>query len=188
MNITAILLAAGQSSRFGGDKLLYPLPNGELIAVASARKLKAVFEHCIAVVRETDKPLQQLLFQLDYHIVTQSNLHAGMGDNVALAVAACQHADAWVIALADMPWIQVETLQLIHTSLQNGASITAPSFNHQRGHPVGFNYYFRDSLLALHGDKGAKALLSKHNIQLLSVNDAGVLYDVDRKEDLSKYI
>ncbi|WP_353573106.1 nucleotidyltransferase family protein [Candidatus Albibeggiatoa sp. nov. BB20] len=188
MNIVGILLAAGHGTRFGGDKLLHPLPNGEVIGLASARKLIPVFENNIAIVRESDTQLCEQLTQLDFQIITQTKL-AGMGDNLALGVAACQDADGWVIALGDMPWVQVDTLHLIRRSLENGAFITAPSFNGQRGHPVGFNQCFRKQLTTLHGDSGARSLLKNHaeQLQLLPVNDAGILRDVDRKKDLTNF-
>lgn len=184
MNIVAILLAAGHGTRFGGDKLLHPLPNGEPIGIASARKLITVFEHCIVIVRETDQALQQALSSLNCQVVTQSKPDAGMGDNLALGVAASQNADGWVIALGDMPWVQIDTFEQIHQNVENGALITAPTFNNQRGHPVGFNQCFGQQLLALQGDSGAKSILKNYDIQLLPVDDAGVLRDVDSKADL----
>jgi molybdenum cofactor cytidylyltransferase len=186
MNITSILLAAGHSSRFGGNKLLYPLPNGEPIGIASACKLIQVFTNNIAVVRETDKQLCEQLTQLGFQIAMQTNPNAGMGDNLALGIKTSLNANAWVIALADMPWIQMKTLNLIRQSLENAALISAPTFNQQRGHPVGFNQIFLKQLLALKGDSGAKSLLKNHaaQVQLVPVDDAGILQDVDKRLDL----
>ena len=59
--ICGILLAAGSASRFGSNKLLYPLPDGTLIGIAAARHLKQCVEHVIAVVRSDDKVLANLL-------------------------------------------------------------------------------------------------------------------------------
>jgi molybdenum cofactor cytidylyltransferase len=136
-------------------------------------------------VRESDVLLAEKLAQLGLQIITQNELDAGMGDNIALAVQASQEADAWVIALADMPWIQIDTLYLVRHTIENSALIAAPIFNGKRGHPVGFNHFFREQLLTLNGDNGAKSLLKNHvaQLQLLSVNDAGILRDVDRRED-----
>ena len=184
MTVVAILLAGGHGTRFGGDKLLHPLPNGESVGVASAQKLITVFEHCTAVVRETDTTLQQALSKLGCQIVTQPQSDAGIGDNLALGVAASQDANGWVIALADMPWIQMDTLRQIRQSVEANTPITAPVFNNQRGHPVGFNQCFREQLLALHGDSGAKSILKNQKVTLLPVDDVGILKDVDRQEDL----
>ena len=57
-----ILLAAGFSRRFGvADKLLQPLPDGRLIAMAAAENLIQAIPTCVAVVRAENKVLAQLL-------------------------------------------------------------------------------------------------------------------------------
>ncbi|MBI2508985.1 MAG: nucleotidyltransferase family protein, partial [Betaproteobacteria bacterium] len=52
--------------------------------------------------------------------------------------------------------------------------------------PVGFGAKLRDELLALGGDQGARAVLERHRdaVKLIECDDAGVLYDIDRKSDL----
>lgn len=111
-----------------------------------------------------------------------------MGNSLALAINASDDADGWLIALADMPWIKIETLSLVITSLHKGAKISAPQFAGQRGHPVGFSSTYRDQLLALQGDTGARSILSTHaeDVELVAVDDAGILRDIDRQEDLEK--
>ena len=49
-----ILLAAGNSSRFGSHKLLHPLPDGTPLGVASARVMRFVLDRVVAVVRTGD--------------------------------------------------------------------------------------------------------------------------------------
>ena len=50
----AILLAAGRSSRFGGNKLLHPLADGTPVALAAARNLVAALPGALAVVKWRD--------------------------------------------------------------------------------------------------------------------------------------
>ncbi len=184
MNITGILLAAGNGTRFGGNKLNHLLPNQKSIGLNSAQKLAHTLDHCVAVVREQDVPFHSDLMQLGFQIVIQTRPDAGMGDSLALAIRASKQADAWLIALADMPWIKIETLQLLIHQLHHGALVTAPEYKGQRGHPVGFNHYFREQLLTLQGDTGAKHLLKNNIVEIVTVNDAGILRDIDRLEDI----
>jgi molybdenum cofactor cytidylyltransferase len=67
-----------------------------------------------------------------------------------------------------------------------GASICAPLCRGRRGHPVGFAAGWRDSLLALSGDQGARGLLTAHPEVFVPVPtlDAGALRDVDVVADL----
>jgi molybdenum cofactor cytidylyltransferase len=57
------------------------------------------------------------------------------------------------------------------------------------GNPVGFpSKYFKD-LLLLTGDQGAKGLLDSGSIknQLLSVEDPGILIDLDQPNDIHAF-
>jgi molybdenum cofactor cytidylyltransferase len=51
---------------------------------------------------------------------------------------------------------------------------------------VGFATGLRDELLALDGDQGARSLIERHPdaLRLIECEDAGVLYDIDRKTDI----
>jgi molybdenum cofactor cytidylyltransferase len=55
-----ILLAAGRSQRFGGDKLLHVLPNGVPVSVAAVRCLLSSVEQVVAVVRPGAESLNDL--------------------------------------------------------------------------------------------------------------------------------
>ena len=96
------------------------------------------------------------------------------------------HADGWIVALADMPWIAPATVVHIRTALERGAGLVAPFHHGQRGHPVGFGKNFRDELLACKGDRGARDILQAHARALanVDVDDPGVLRDVDTPQDI----
>lgn len=187
MRTVGVLLAAGNSTRFGADKLDYPLPSGMSIGLASATNLAAAVDHCVAVVRRTDTALQSSLQGLGFAIVVQSDPAAGMGDNLARAIRVTQDADGWLIALADMPWIRPDTMSQVRLALQKGAAIAAPVYNRQRGHPVGFRQSFASELMRLTGDVGARHLLKRHaqDIVQVVVDDPAILLDVDHPQDLA---
>lgn len=186
-NIAGILLAAGTGSRFGGDKLLHPMPDGVAIAAHAARNLIAAGLGVTAVVRPGDFPLADMLEQEGCMVTVCQHAARGMGASLAHAVAAERAADGWVIALADMPRVTPATIKSIVAALEEGAVIAAPRFRSQRGHPVGFGAALRSELLALDGDQGARAVLERHRdaVKLIECGDPGVIYDIDRKADLS---
>ena len=187
MKPVGVLLAAGNSTRFGGNKLTHLLDSGDTIGLRSGRHLISELDECIAVVRNTDIELGDDLSQLGFKTVIQPNPEAGMGNSLSRAIQASKGADGWIISLADMPWIKSETLRLVIASVYGGAPVTAPVYHGKRGHPVGFNKRFRDELLALDGDTGARTLLCAHAelIQLIDVDDPGILHDVDTLDDLN---
>jgi molybdenum cofactor cytidylyltransferase len=184
--ITGILLAAGCGSRFGANKLLAPLADGTPLAIAAARRLRSVLGEVVAVVRPADPVLSALLTAEGLQIVVCENAHAGMGASLAAGVAASRAARGWLVALADMPFIQDSTLRRAVQALETGALLVAPFHAGRRGHPVGFHSSFRDELLTLSGDAGARAILARHATALtcLDVDDAGVVLDVDTPADL----
>ena len=185
MNITGILLAAGSGSRFGGDKLMHPLADGTPIGVASARNLRRVLRRVIAVTRPDDAALAARLQAERVDLVPCADAHLGMGASLACGMRAARDADAVIVALADMPFITAATIESIMRVLQAGAAIAAPSYQGQRGHPVGFSAQYRAELEAVSGDEGARALLKSQarRITLVEVADAGVLRDIDTRAD-----
>jgi len=185
--IAAILLAAGEGRRFGGDKLLHPLEDGVAIAAHAARNLLAVTPDVIAVVRWGDFPLYDMLEQEGCQVTMFQGSMRGMGATLAHGVAQARAADGWIIALADMPRISPDTIRKVMAALEEGALIAAPVYEGERGHPVGFSAPLRDELLALDGDQGARAVLERRGeaVRLIECDDRGVLYDIDRKTDIA---
>lgn len=186
MNICAILLAAGSGSRFGGDKLLHSLSDGVALGAHAARILIAARLAVTAVVKPGDTVLAGMLERAGCRVTVCLQAADGMGASLAHGIAATRDADAWVIALADMPAIRVVTITAIVAELAAGKDLVAPTFQGKRGHPVGLSSRFREQLLALQGDAGARDILSVHKSEmaLIECGDPGVLQDIDRRSDL----
>lgn len=154
--------------------------------MASARSLHAVCARSIAILRPEQTLLAGLLLAEGLEVVFCAEARAGMGHSLAAGVAASPDARAWVVALADMPFIHSATIARVARAMQLGALLAAPFLDGRRGHPVGFAARWREDLLALEGDEGARGLLVTERERLLRVetDDVGVLRDVDRVEDL----
>jgi molybdenum cofactor cytidylyltransferase len=186
--IVGILLAAGSASRFGGDKLLAPLEDGTLLGVRALINLAACVDRVVAVVRPGDQALAGALSDNGAEVTFCTYAALGMGQSLAWAIRATPLAKAWVIALADMPWIQVATTRRIVDALESGSALVATSHQGMRGHPVGFSRRYYGELAALSGDEGAKAIVRAHEreLQLIETDDAGVSRDIDTPADLAR--
>ena len=186
----AILLAAGAASRFGGGKLMHPLADGIAISVHAMRNLKAAGVDVTAVVRRGDDALAAMLTREGALVVVCDKAEEGMGASLACGVAAAPSDSGWIIALADMPSVRAATISLVGNALRQGAAIAAPTFEGQRGHPVGFAARYGDELRALGGDEGARSLVQRDrkSVILVATDDPGVLLDVDRREDLPRTV
>ncbi len=184
--IVGILLAAGKSSRFGGNKLLHQLPDGTPLALACARNLLQALNDVVAVVRHDDPEVAKVLSIPGIQLIANPRADEGMSTSVAAGIQAAADADAWVIALADMPWVQSDTIQTLAKRLHQGASIVVPDYQGRRGNPVGFASTWKESLCRLPGDQGARGLITTHanEVERVSVDNSGVLREVDVPGDL----
>lgn len=191
--MTGLLLAAGFSRRFGiTDKLLQPLADGRPVALAAAQHLLQALPNSIAVVRPDAHLLGELLQQAGLQVVQCDAQQLEMADSLIAAVryaaATEESADGYVIALADMPFIQPQTIRAVADRLAAGAAIVVPTYLGRRGHPVAFAAKFRNALLALQGDQGARAILQAHpqEIEMMACDDPGILRDIDIPADLER--
>ena len=185
--ISGILLAAGASTRFGSSKLLQPLANGEAVGTAAAKTLREVLPDTVVVVRPEDKELIDVLLSLDFKVLENSHAQNGMASSLVEGIKATGKSDGWLIALADMPWVKPETIEALKQQLLKGSSMVAPVYKGTRGNPVGFSTKWKDQLMKLQGDKGARDLLAKYASELFLVDtdDQGVLMDIDYPTDLN---
>ncbi|CAB3674897.1 nucleotidyltransferase family protein [Trinickia soli] len=187
---TALLLAAGRGTRFDPaglqNKLLAPLADGTPVACAAAHALLATIAHVTAVVRPGAEALAHALNEAGCDVVFSTDAERGMGASLAAGVRATADAEGWIIALADMPWVDPSTIEALARRVDAGASIVAPIYRGRRGHPVGFGAMHRDALASLDGDIGARRLLEANEVETIEVEDAGILADVDTYADLHR--
>lgn len=186
--IVGILLAGGSARRFGADKLLHPLPDGVPIAVAAARNLAAALARVVAVVRPDAPELERALRAAGVEVTVCPNAAQGMGVTLAHAVRVAGAADGWVVALADMPFIDPASIRRVVAAIADGAVIAAPDYRGERGHPVAFAGTYRDALERLTGDAGAREIVKADADALVRVpvDDPGVVRDIDTPADLAR--
>ncbi len=194
MTISALVLAAGKSSRTSGcHKLLLLWDHKPIIAHAVDNLLQAgIFEVIIVVGYEAEQILAALasrpvrfVINPDYSQGLSTSIKAGLG---AMSPA----ATAVMLALGDMPLVDATDLGLIVTSYMRAqhATIAVPTFNGRRGNPVLFDLCHRAAMNQLTGDVGCKSIMQQHAREVLEVempNDH-VLRDVDTLEAYNELV
>jgi len=189
MPITALLLAAGQASRFGGGKMSHPIgPDGEALAIVAWRHLTEAVRDVVVVIREDDAPVRTLFERIGARIALCTDAREGMGRSLACGVRATHDATGWIVALGDMPLVRPETVRSVAARLESGASIVVPTFGGRRGHPVGFGADHGPGLQRLAGDAGARRIVADHrdDVVEVAVDDPGIHADVDTREDAAR--
>ena len=183
-----LLLAAGKGTRFdptgAGNKLLTPLPGGdEVVAVAAARALLQVLP-VLAVVSVVDSELGRRLVEAGCEVIGCDDADTGMSASLMCGIRQTRDAAGWIIALADMPYVQAATHRGLLAALKDGVQIAVPTYLGKRGNPVAFGRSHLDGLLALSGDRGARTLLQEFPVNEIPVNDPGIHRDIDTPADL----
>lgn len=191
LSVVGILMAAGRGRRFDPagqrNKLLQPLAEagGMPVVAASARKLLAAVPRVVAVVPPGDGGVAALLADLGCEVTVCPDADSGMAASLTHAIRhSLPDADAWLVALGDMPHVAPATLAALAAALAGGAPIVAPVMDGKRGNPVGFGRVHLDALLALEGDQGARRLLQTCAVTEIPVNDMGIFRDIDTPGDL----
>lgn len=189
VNAVGILLAAGRGRRFDPlgerNKLLQLLPDGEPVVVASARTLLSVLPRVIAVVPPADGGVGEHLRALGVEVTVCADADSGMAASLVHAIRhSLPEADAWLVALGDMPFVSPLTLRALLAALADGADIAAPLHEGRRGNPVAFGAVHLPALLALEGEVGARPLLKSMQVREVVVDDPGIFRDIDTPADL----
>jgi molybdenum cofactor cytidylyltransferase len=181
--IAGILLAAGESRRFGRQKLLERLGGLPLVRGAAERMLQAGLGPIIVVV-SSDPHLRQALDGLDLQFAENPNPASGIARSIALGVAALPSTvEAVLIGVADQPHLAAEGLATLINSHQDGG-ITVPRYDDHRGNPAIFDRRFFRELEQLAGDRGGQRVIAAHPEAVLEVSLPSVMgTDIDRPED-----
>lgn len=183
-----ILLAAGKGMRFDPsglqNKLMQPLKNGKTVIEAAANNLLNALPVVLAVVRPGADELAKQLQDIGCKVTVCLTAEQGMAASLVHALLHTQAAAGWVIALADMPYVQPTTIAALLTAIEGGAAIAVPVHQGRRGNPVAFSRLYLQDLLTLRGDKGARSLMQTLSICEVPVNDAGISLDIDTQANL----
>ncbi|MEO1680498.1 MAG: nucleotidyltransferase family protein [Pseudomonadota bacterium] len=181
-----LLLAAGQSRRFGpADKLLAPLEGAPLVTHAAQALAASGAAPLVAVVdsaRVASLLPDFIIVQPGPEAPAQSaSLTAGIARLRALG------APASLIALGDMPRVTPALLNAVASvAAEAPGQPTAATDGTQVMPPACFPAALFSALEALTGDRGAGALLRDLPARALVRADPEILADVDRPEDLSR--
>jgi molybdenum cofactor cytidylyltransferase len=188
--ISAIILAAGLSSRMGAaNKLVLPINGVPIIECVVRTAMGQNFGNVFVVTGHAASDIGHVLSPYPVEIVFNARFDKGMGSSLIAGLQAARKADCesdgWLIWPGDMPFIEPGTLRSI-CNLFDPESIIVPTYASRRGHPVLFPAKFDKDLDEIPQDSGARSVLELHSNSVveLRVDDPGILRDIDRPEDL----
>jgi molybdenum cofactor cytidylyltransferase len=181
--IAGILLAAGQSTRFGRQKLLEPWHGEPLVRKAARCFIEGGLRPLVAVV-SADPRLVEALAGLPLTTVENAHPEQGISSSIAIGLRALPEAtDAALIGVADQPYLSAEAIAELANAFSPGR-IIVPRWGDHRGNPPVFDRRFFPELLTLDGDRGGQLVIAAYADAVIEVQlPAGLGDDIDRPEE-----
>lgn len=180
-SLCAIILAAGNSTRFGQNKLLYPV-NG-----------RPMYEYTLNLIGKLSPDLSiivtkypQIITKIDRNTLVVENNQTYLGQSYSMKkgiLAALQQKKfaGYLFTVCDQPYLKIKSLQKLYDTWQEKGGICALSYNKKRGNPVIFSAEYIPELLQVSGDRGGREVIKNHpdKLTLVETADFAELIDID---------
>ena len=190
-NISAVVLAAGRSTRMGGpNKLLAELRGKPLVRIVTEQVLASKASDVTVVTGHQAKEVEHALQGLKVRFVHNPDFASGLASSVKAGIAAVpEQADGAVVCLGDMPLIDAHLVDRLIEAFapDRGMLIAVPVSDGRRGNPVLWSRRFFGELMSLDGDIGARHLIAKHGeaVAEVPVDGQGAFVDIDTPQALA---
>ncbi len=188
-NPVVILLAAGQGSRLGADKMFVDIGGKQMIerALRTYRKAERTSDVILVAAKGAADRFAHLRSP-HRHIVENPDPSRGMISSIraGLECGWAQERD-FLIAPGDVPFVDPAIVdQLVTQFTIRDCKIALPTYRGLGGHP-GLYHQSLSQAFFLSGDtSGAREILLRHQQETVRLNvpDPDICFDVDTPEDL----
>jgi molybdenum cofactor cytidylyltransferase len=187
--IAGLLLAAGGATRFGSQKLLARVDEGDTLVRQTALALRAETDTLVVVVGSEAEEVARELTDVDATIVMNEAWVDGLGASLRAGVRALPPAaTAVLIALADQPFVDPTVMRAVVTEWRTtGSPVVSARYEGTRGHPVLFDRSMFAELADVTGDTGARSVIERDSARVSFVDVAAPMpSDVDTQADLTR--
>jgi molybdenum cofactor cytidylyltransferase len=185
MSIAAVILAAGEGSRFGrpGEKLLAQVQGRPLLAWAIEPAGEAGLDEVVVVSGAVD--LADVVPD-SATLLSNDEWRLGQATSLGVALDWCQRQghSAAVVGLGDTPGLTALAWRSVARA--DGGPIVVATYGGRRGHPVRLDATVW-TLLPTSGDEGARTLMSRRPELVTEVACEGTPTDIDTREDLRRW-
>ncbi|MDC6388514.1 nucleotidyltransferase family protein [Maribacter sp. PR1] len=192
-NISALLLAAGQSSRMRGIKQLLPWKGTFLLQHALNTLIKLGLEKVFVVLGANSEKIRH---QLDFESQLVEVIHnptwdKGLGNSISVGIEHILKDNVEVagvlVCLADQPLVTDTYFKRLQSHFETSIyPIVASNYKNRVGVPAIFSGTVLNELLSLDSDFGAKHILTKYQSSLVALDTNSILKDIDTPEEYEK--
>lgn len=190
--IGAIVLAAGESTRMGTQKLLLPYAGSTVIETIVDQVLRSRVDACVVVTGHEPERIRECLGARDVLFAQNDVYRDGMLSSVRAGLAGLGESwEAAIVALGDQPSLRAETIDLlIERHAAAPEEIVVPAFEGRRGHPLLVPTCFREEIMEDFDATGLRGLLHAHpeSVVEIGLDTSAILDDMDYPEDYRRAI
>jgi molybdenum cofactor cytidylyltransferase len=190
MNIGAIVLAAGGSSRMGTAKQLLLFKGKTLLRRAVEAAGESGCAPVVVVLGQDAERMQQEIESPPAIIAINSNWQQGIGGSLRVGIERVEQnaaIEAVMITLCDQPLIDAVVLRRLLDILKTGAQpMVAASYGGTLGVPAIFSKQYFSSLRQLPLSSGAKQILMQHAVHVTPFPLDEALMDIDTPADYQR--
>jgi len=190
-NVAGIVLAAGDSKRFGKPKQLLDWRGRPFVRVIAQTALAAGLSPVIVVTGANAEAVENVVKDPDVKIIRNEEWQSGQSSSIKAGIKSLpENTGAGIFLLADQPQIGADVIRaLVESHAQGLHPIVAPLvLEERRANPVLFDRVTFSDLMNLEGDVGGRAIFPKYNVEYLHWHDDRLLLDVDKPEDYQRLI
>lgn len=181
--VSAVVLAAGASTRMGVQKLLLPLGNEPLVRRAVRQVLAAGFDDVLVVLGREHEATRAALEGLPVRHAVNVQFASGMGSSFRTAVEHLADSDAAMFALADQPFVTAKEYRtVLDTYREHAPPIVSVRYGDVMAPPHLFEKEFFPELARL--QHGARSVLLRHVERTRVLHfSPDLLVDIDTPDD-----
>ncbi len=193
-NISAILLAAGSSSRMGRPKLLLPWGDTTVLGQAVSTFAAAGVKDLVIVTGAAREQIEGLAAELankfPVRYVNNPDFERGeMLSSIQVGLTAMSsQCDAALIGLGDQPQVLEETVRgICDFFARTNSSLVIPSFQNRRGHPWLAARSLWSSILALPSTATPQQFLNAYtgHVEYIAAGPS-ILQDLDTPSEYDR--
>ncbi len=186
-NTAIVILAAGNSSRFGSCKQLIQLNSKTLLQHAVDEAIAAGAAAVIVVVGANSEKISKTIEREGVQVVLNQHWEAGMAGSIVTGVEAAfasNGIEKIIVAVSDQPFISAGLFQRLYQRQEEGGkSMVACAYSGTVGTPALFTAIYFDALRDLKGEEGAKKILLSDPQRLATVDFPLGEIDIDTQKD-----
>jgi len=190
--ISAIVLAAGLSSRMGALKPLLPFGDHTVVEQVVSVLLASPIDEIIVVLGHRHAEIEKVLVKWDVRATVNPRYTEGMLSSIKHGWrAASPHASGVMHVLGDQPQLEASVVRtLIAAHRASHARLLVPTFAERRGHPILLDARYRDEILALEENATMRDVLYAHTdaVQTVPVETDSILRDMDTWREYEREI